>query len=59
MKVSTCSGAAVQAALMAKKNICIPGTNGFVERDVNNTIRNFSQIGNEGSPTLDTILLKQ
>lgn len=59
MKVSTCSGAAVQAALMAKNNICIPGTNGFVENDVNNTIRNFSQIGNEGSPTLDTIVLKQ
>ncbi|MFS0782763.1 serine dehydratase subunit alpha family protein [Bacillus sp. 1P06AnD] len=59
MKVATCSGAAVQAALLAKKGICISGTNGFVEKDVNDTIRNFSQIGNEGSPTLDTIVLKQ
>ncbi|WP_050614412.1 L-cysteine desulfidase family protein [Bacillus testis] len=59
MKVATCSGAAVQAALLAKRGICISGTDGFIEKDVNDTIRNFSQIGNEGSPILDTIVLKQ
>ena len=59
MKVSTCSGAAVQAALMASNNLCICGTNGFIEKDVHDTIRNFSKIGNEGSKMLDAIVLEQ
>lgn len=59
MKVSTCSGAAVQAALMASSNLCICSTNGFIEKEVHDTIRNFSQIGNEGSEGLDSIVLEQ
>lgn len=59
MKVSTCSGAAVQAALMASNNLCICSTNGFIEKDVHDTIRNFSKIGNEGSKMLDAIVLEQ
>ncbi len=59
MKVSTCSGAAVQAALMAIQGTCISSTDGFIEKDVHDTIRNFSRIGNEGSKVLDAIVLQQ
>lgn len=57
MKVATCSSAAVQSALLAKRNKCIPKTNGFIEQDVVDTIRNFCQIGNEASPILDKVVL--
>lgn len=57
LKISTCTAAAVQAALMAARGITIPPIEGIVDADPERTIRNLARLGIEGSPTLDGIIL--
>ncbi len=57
LKVSTCTAAAVQAAIMAVRGITISPIEGIVDADPERTIRNLARLGNEGSPTLDGIIL--
>jgi len=58
LKISTCTNAAVQGALLAMQNISISGKEGFVDGDVEKTIENFSRLSKEGSIVMDKILLE-
>ncbi|MCR8644867.1 L-serine ammonia-lyase, iron-sulfur-dependent, subunit alpha [Paenibacillus sp. N1-5-1-14] len=57
MKVSTCSGAAVQSALLATSGMRVSGTNGIIEEGLEETIDNFCRLGNEGSTKMDELML--
>lgn len=57
LKIATCTNAAVQAAMMALRGTRVLSTDGIVEDDVEKTISNFAQLGNEGSVQLDEIML--
>jgi len=47
----------VHTALMAIRGVEIKSTDGFIEKDVEETINNFCQLGNEGSNALDNLML--
>lgn len=57
LKVSTCVGAAVQAALLAIESHAIQGTDGIVGNTADETVANYSKILSEGVPDLDKALL--
>jgi len=57
LKVSTCVYAAFQNAGLALQNETVKSTDGIVEKDPENTIRNFVKLGNEGSPKMDDLVL--
>ena len=57
LKIATCTNAAMQAALMALRGTRVLSTDGIVEDDVEKTISNFAELGNEGSVQLDQIML--
>lgn len=57
LKIATCTNAAMQAATMALRGVRVLSTDGIVEDDVEKTISNFAQLGNEGSVQLDQIML--
>lgn len=57
LKISTCTAASVQAALMAVRGMTIPPIEGIVDADPEKTINNLARLGVEGSPTLDGIIL--
>lgn len=57
MKVGTCVNTAFLAAFMAVDRISVQPNEGIVERDPAQTIRNFVRLGNDGSPTMDNIVL--
>ena len=58
MKISTCTSAAVQSALMASKGIGIQSTDGIVENDPQITIENLCLLGNQGTVEADRIILE-
>ncbi|MEV2911255.1 hypothetical protein ABNF65_22270 [Paenibacillus larvae] len=55
--ISTCTGAAVQSALLASSGLRVPGTNGIIKEDLEETIDNFCRLGNEGSLKMDELVL--
>lgn len=57
LKIATCVNAAWQAALLAMKGIRVQSNEGIVDEDVDQTIRNFCVLGNEGSVELDRLML--
>jgi L-cysteine desulfidase len=57
LKISTCTAASVQAALMAVRGMTIPPIEGIVDADPEKSIRNLARLGVEGSPMLDGIIL--
>jgi len=57
MKVSTCTGAAVQSALLATSGMRVPGTNGIIGQELDESIDNFCRLGNEGSLKMDELIL--
>lgn len=57
MKIGACINTAFLAAFMAMDGISVQPNEGIVERDPAHTIRNFVRLGNEGSPTMDNIVL--
>ncbi|MFD0617452.1 serine dehydratase subunit alpha family protein [Paenibacillus sp. GCM10027629] len=57
MKVSTCTGAAVQSALLATSGMRVPGTNGIIGEGLDESIDNFCRLGNEGSLKMDELIL--
>lgn len=57
LKVSTCTNAAVQSAMLALNNINIKATDGIIEEDVEKTINNVCRLANEGTQTADDIIL--
>ena len=58
MKVSTCTNAAVQSALMAMQGHGIQETEGIIEKDPSYSIENLCRIGNEGTIETDKIILE-
>ena len=57
LKVSTCTNAAVQSALLALRGISINATNGIIGENVEQTIENFCRLGNQGTLEADKIIL--
>ncbi len=57
LKISTCVNTAFQCAFMALDNVCVQPSDGIVDSDPEQTIKNFVRLGNEGSPVMDDIVL--
>ena len=57
LKVSTCVFTAVQAAKVAMTGRSIQSTDGVIEEDVEETIRNMERISKEGMADMDKLLL--
>ena len=57
LKVSTCTNAAVQSALLAINGICIRATDGIIDEDVEKTIENLCTLGNKGTVETDKLIL--
>lgn len=57
LKVSVCIYAAVQAAQVAMRGKEIAATDGVIESDVEETIRNMERISKEGMTRMDDLLL--
>ena len=55
LKISSCVNAAVQAAVLAVRGIRVQSTDGVVAQDVEDTIRNFAVLSNQG--TGDQVIL--
>lgn len=58
MKVSTSSGAAVKAALMAINDLHIPESQGIVADDVDETIANLGRVVRHGMVATDTEIIR-
>ncbi|QNK40111.1 L-cysteine desulfidase family protein [Caproicibacter fermentans] len=58
LKISTCTNAAMQAAFMAMKGLCVQKTDGIVDNDVEKSIDNFATLGNKGSSGMDPLVLE-
>ncbi len=58
LKISSCTNAAFQAALMAIRGVRVKHTDGIVEHSVERTIDNFAILGNEGSVPMDAAILR-
>lgn len=57
LKVSTCTNAAIQSAILALKGTTIKSTDGIIENDVEKTIDNVCMLANEGTRAADKIIL--
>lgn len=57
LKLSTCTGAAVQSAIMAVQGKTIQSTDGIIERTAEQTIENLGRLANQGSSEVDRIIL--
>lgn len=57
LKLSSCTNAAVLAALMAIEGIAIQSTDGIIERNAEQTIENLRRLANEGSREVDRVIL--
>ena len=42
---------------MVLDNVCVQPSDGIVDKDPEQTIKNFVRLGNEGSPVMDNIVL--
>lgn len=58
LKISSCVNAAFQAAFMALRGVRVSRNDGIVDQDVENTINNFAMLGNEGSGSMDEVMLR-
>ena len=57
LKISTCTNAAVQAALLAVEGLSVCFTEGIVEADPEKTINNVCNLANDSTIELDKIIL--
>ena len=57
MKVASGVSCAVQSAVLALRDTCIPSTDGIIEDDVEKTIRNIGTIGSAGMKATDKMIL--
>ena len=57
LKVSTCTNAAVQSAILAIQGQTIKWTDGIIESDPEKTIENLCNLGNHGTRECDRIIL--
>lgn len=57
MKVATCVNTAFLSASMAIESISVQPNEGIVDDCPDKTVKNFVRLGNDGSPTMDNIVL--
>ena len=57
LKVASSVEAAITAALLAKKSVCIPGSDGIVADDVEKCIQNLGMLGAKGMVDTDRVIL--
>ncbi len=57
LKASTGAAAAVEAALLAADGVEVSHNDGIIERDIENTIRNFGILGKQGMRETDRVIL--
>lgn len=57
LKLSTCTSAAVQSAIMAIEGKTIQSTDGIIESTAEQTIENLGRLANQGSSEVDRIIL--
>lgn len=57
LKVASGTSAAIQSAILALDGVCVPGSNGIIEDDVENTIRNLGIIANKAMNNADRVIL--
>lgn len=57
MKVASGVSCSVQSAMLAMKGICVPPTDGIIDRDVEKTIANLGRIGSMGMKQTDEMIL--
>lgn len=57
LKVATGTSSAIQSAILAYNGVVVPGSNGIVEDDVENTIRNLGRLVNAGMEKADPVIL--
>jgi len=57
LKLSSCTNAAVLAALMAIEGITIQATDGIIECNAEQTIENLGRLANEGTADVDRVIL--
>ena len=57
LKLSSCTNAAVLAAIMAIAGIAIQATDGIIERNAEQTIENLGRLAHEGSREMDRVIL--
>jgi L-cysteine desulfidase len=57
LKVSTCTAAAVQSALLAERGKSIPSIEGIVGVTAEDSIKNLARLGTEASPKFDPLII--
>jgi len=57
LKVSTCTSAAVQSALLAVSNTVITEKEGIIDKDIEKTIKNLGMIATQGMNQTDNVIL--
>ena len=57
MKVASGVSCSVQSAMLALEGICVPETDGIIDKDVEKTIRNLGEIGSRGMKETDSMIL--
>ncbi len=56
MKVASGVACAVQSCVLALRGTCIKETDGIIDRDIENTIRNLGRIGSKGMQSTDLLI---
>lgn len=57
MKVASGVSCSVQSAMLALEGICVPETDGIIDKDVEKTIQNLGEIGSRGMKETDSMIL--
>lgn len=57
MKVASGVSCALQSAVLALDGICVPESDGIIDRDVEKTISNLGRIGSRGMKNTDSMIL--
>ena len=57
LKVATCTTAAIQSTIITLEGNSIKSTDGIIEKNPDDTIKNFCKVGNDGMKDADKIIL--
>ena len=57
LKVATCTTAAIQSTIVTLEGNSIKSTDGIIEKNPDDTIKNFCRVGNKGMKDADKIIL--
>lgn len=57
LKMSSAASSAFQSAMMAMENICVPETDGIIEKNIDKSIDNMASIGRDFKHEMDSLVL--